>query len=143
MTITMRYRLLLVGLLLPVGSNARAADVPSWPRFRGPNGAGVSTDKNVPLKWSAKEGILWKTDLPGTGNGSPIIWGDRIFIQSATEKQRLLLCLSVDKGEIVWQQAVPGKDSKKHPKNSLASSTPATDGERIYAAFWDGDNLLL
>src|SRR5216684_1358368 len=57
-TITMCHRLLLVGLglLLSVGLDAGAADAPNWPRFRGPNGAGVSIDKNVPLKWGAKKG---------------------------------------------------------------------------------------
>jgi outer membrane protein assembly factor BamB len=144
-TIIMRTRHFSLGLclFLLVSVKALAAEPANWPRFRGPNGSGVSTDKNVPVKWSDKEGILWKAELPGAGNGSPIVWGDRIFIQSATEKQRLLLCLSADKGEIVWQQAVPGKFTKKHTKNSFASSTPATDGERVYAAFWDGDNLWL
>lgn len=136
---------LLLGFLPAAGSGAPAAKdaPPNWPRFRGPNGSGISTDKNVPIKWNAKEGILWQTELPGTGNSSPIIWGNRLFVESATDKQRLLLCLSVDKGEMLWQRALPGKEAKKHPKNSLASSTPTTDGERVYAAFWNGSNLLL
>jgi outer membrane protein assembly factor BamB len=146
----MHYRTTHLVLLLALSLLSQAPAAPTadratanWPRFRGPNGAGVSADKDVPQKWDGKENVLWKTTLPGEGNSSPIVWGDRLFIQSATDKQRLLLCVDVTSGEIIWQQAVPGKTSKKHPKNTLASSTPTTDGERVYAAFWDGSNLLL
>src|SRR6516165_4421894 len=146
----MHYRTTHLVLLLAFTLFSQAEAAPTtdkatanWPRFRGPNGVGVSADKDVPQKWDGKENVLWKTTLPGEGNSSPIVWGDRLFIQSATDKQRLLLCVDVTSGEIIWQQAVPGKTSKKHPKNTLASSTPTTDGERVYAAFWDGSNLLL
>jgi outer membrane protein assembly factor BamB len=136
----MRHKLAALAICLIVLSTAQAAN---WPRFRGPNGAGVSTDKDVPVKWSDKENVLWKADLPGEGHSSPIIWGDKLFIESSSEKQRLLLCISVGNGEIIWQQAINGTNAKKHQKNSLASSTPAADGERVYAAFWDGSNLFL
>jgi outer membrane protein assembly factor BamB len=121
---------------------AGAAD---WPRFRGPNGTGVSADKDVPIQWSEKEGILWKTPIPGHGNSSPIVWGDRLFIQSAADdgSQRWLFCLNAVSGEILWKQAAPGKSAHTHDKNTLASSTPATDGERVYCVFWDGKDLLL
>ncbi len=117
-----------------------------WPRFRGPNGTGVSTDKNVPVEWSDDQGVLWKKPIPGLGNSSPVVWGNRVFLQSATEdgKERLLLCLNVADGEVVWSQSVPGsKPLQKHGRNTLASSSPASDGERVYALFWDGRRLLL
>src|SRR5205807_2831553 len=88
--------------------------------------------------------VVWKTAVPGTGNSSPIIWGDRIFLESAPNpKERRLYCLSAADGKEIWSQPVSGKDARKHKKNSLASSTPATDGERVYAMFWDGRNLGL
>jgi outer membrane protein assembly factor BamB len=140
----MRHRLAALTLsLFFLGSLSGAAPAADWPRFRGPNGAGVTTDRDVPVKWSDKKNILWKADLPGTGNSSPIIWGDKLFVESASDKQRLLLCVDVKNGEIIWQQAINGSTTKKHPKNSFASSTPAADGERVYAAFWDGSNLFL
>src|SRR5205807_6798532 len=84
--------------------------------------------------------VVWKTAVPGTGNSSPIIWGDRIFLESAPNpKERRLYCLSAADGKEIWSQPVSGKDARKHKKNTLASSTPATDGERVYALFWDGD----
>jgi len=61
----------LCGLLTCAAADrAAAAD---WPRFRGPNGTGISADKDVPVQWSEKEGILWKTPIPGRGNSSPIV----------------------------------------------------------------------
>ena len=128
-------------VLLTVYGRTDAGD---WPRFRGPNGEGVATDKDVPVKWS-DENILWKTRIPGVGHSSPIIHGDRLFVQSASEdgKGRWLLCLDADKGNLLWKSPASGQSAKKHPLNSLASSTPATDGQRVYAVFWDGKNIHL
>jgi outer membrane protein assembly factor BamB len=122
-----------------------AANADNWPRFRGPNGTGVSADKDVPVQWSATEGVLWKTPIPGHGNSSPIIWGDRVFIQSsaADGSERWLFCLDAASGKILWKQSASGKAAHTHQKNTLASSTPATDGERVYTVFWDGKDLLL
>jgi outer membrane protein assembly factor BamB len=119
-----------------------AAD--NWPRFRGPNGTGVSADKDVPTKWD-EGGFLWKVALPGLGNSSPVVWGDRLFVQAAPRggKERQLVCLSASTGKLLWARSVKGRSAKIHNKNSLASSTPATDGERVYAAFWDGSDILL
>ena len=122
-----------------------AAPAADWPRFRGPNGTGVSTDQDVPVQWSDKDGVLWKVPIPGRGNSSPIVWGDRLFVQSAAEdgSERWLFCLNADSGEVIWKKTAPGAAAHTHPKNTLASSTPATDGERVYAVFWDGKGLLL
>ena len=116
----------------------------NWPRFRGPNGTGVSDDKDVPVGWSGKN-VLWKTALPGAGNSSPVVWGRRVFVQSATPdgKQRLLVCLGAADGKILWSRSAPGARARTHPRNTLASSTPATDGKRVYALFWDGKDLAL
>jgi outer membrane protein assembly factor BamB len=117
----------------------------NWPRFRGPNGAGIAADKDIPVQWSEQSGILWKVPLPGQGNSSPIVWGERLFVQtsSAAGRQRSLLCLSVKDGKVLWSRSMPAMKQHIHPKNSLASATPATDGERVYAAFWDGRDILL
>ncbi|HVS38380.1 MAG TPA: PQQ-binding-like beta-propeller repeat protein, partial [Gemmataceae bacterium] len=132
----------LCGLLS--AASAGAAD--DWPRFRGPNGTGVSADTDVPVQWSAAQGILWKVPVPGRGNSSPIIWGDKLFIQSsaADASERWLLCFNAVTGELLWKRPAPGGTfAKLNPNNSYASSTPATDGERVYAVFWDGKNLSL
>jgi outer membrane protein assembly factor BamB len=131
-----------LGGLLCTTAAAHAAD---WPRFRGPNGTGVAADKDVPVQFSDKDGVLWKVPIPGRANSSPIVWGDKLFIQSASEDgaERWLFCLNADSGEILWKKAAPGSAAHIHDKNTWASSTPATDGERVYAVFWDGKDLQL
>jgi outer membrane protein assembly factor BamB len=117
----------------------------NWSRFRGPNGTGVAVDKDVPVQFSAKEGLIWKVALPGVGNSSPIVWGKRIFMQAATkdQKERQLLCLDADTGKTLWTRTMPGVFVKFRQESSPASSTPATDGERVFVAFWDGNDILM
>lgn len=137
---TFRFWLTLV-VLLSTSGLLYAGD---WPRFRGPNGEGVATDKNVPVQWSEKN-FLWKTELPGVGHSSPIVHSGRLFLQSASEdgKERWLLCFDAVKGDLLWKAPASGQEAHIHPLNSLASSTPATDGERVYALFWDGKTIHL
>jgi outer membrane protein assembly factor BamB len=117
----------------------------NWARFRGPNGTGVSDDKNIPVEWNDRQGVLWKAALPGIGHSSPVVWGDRLFLESATPdgKQRMLLCLDVATGKVRWTNTVPGSKAVIHKKNTFASPTPATDGKRVYALIWDGRNIAL
>ncbi len=117
----------------------------NWPRFKGPNGTGISEDKGVPIQWTAKNGVLWRRAIPGKGNSSPVVWENRVFVQSASAdgKERLLLCLNASDGQVLWSRSVPGFVARTHPKNTLASSTPATDGEKVYAMFWDGRDISI
>lgn len=118
----------------------------NWPRFRGPNGTGVSADKDIPIHFDADKGILWKVPIPGVGNSSPIVWKDRLFLQSATadHKQRHLLCIDVADGKILWTRTISGVFFKFSQKGSSpASATPTTDGERVYAAQWDGKDIVM
>jgi len=121
-----------------------AAGAANWPRFRGPNGTGIADDKDIPVEWTDKD-IRWKVTLPGTGNSSPVVWGDRLFVQSARTDgtEHYLLCLNTADGKEIWRQTLTGKETRKNPKNTWASSTPATDGERVYAYFWDGAAVSL
>jgi outer membrane protein assembly factor BamB len=133
---------LTLGIPFFVGWGAAAS---SWPRFRGPNGTGVAADKGIPVHWDEKEGIIWKRELPGSGNSSPVIWGRKVFLQSSSDdgKERQLVCLDAADGRILWTRSVTASTDKKHSKNTYASSTPATDGQRVYALFWDGARILL
>ncbi|MBL9135040.1 MAG: PQQ-binding-like beta-propeller repeat protein [Verrucomicrobiales bacterium] len=129
---------LLVALCLGWVLQSNAED---WPRFRGPTGQGWSAEKDLPREWSADRGIVWKTPIPGEGWSSPIVWGDRVYVSTATEAntQCRLLCLDRATGKIVWNTAVVEiVPLRKESKNSYATPTPVTDGERIYVAFGDG-----
>src|SRR5262249_32411667 len=74
-------------LLLALGGGLLTPPVSAgnWPRFRGPNGTGVAADKDIPVSWT-KKNFLWKAALPGAGNSSMAVWGKRLFLQSATDK---------------------------------------------------------
>jgi outer membrane protein assembly factor BamB len=114
-----------------------------WPGWRGPRGDGSSAEKHAPVKWDASkdEGVAWKVEIPGEGHSSPIVLGQRVFISTAvTETQeRLLLCLDRDSGRELWRRTVLTSPlERKHRENSYASSTPATDGERVFITFLDG-----
>lgn len=138
----MNRRGLFVALFL-LASPALAAAA-NWPRFQGPNGSGTANEKNIPVAWTPAD-FAWKVPLPGHGRSSPIVWDDRVFLQSASEDgtKRFLLCLSLADGKQLWATEVPGARAPTNKKNSLASSTPATDGERVYALFWDGKRVAL
>ena len=117
-----------------------------WPCWRGPRLDGTSLETAVPLHWSATSNVRWKTELPGAGHASPIVWSNRVFTVSALEgsQDRVLLCLDRDTGKILWQRTVlQAPPEKKHNLNSFASSTPATDGELVYVAFLDKTQMLV
>jgi outer membrane protein assembly factor BamB len=132
-------------LFLAAGWLAGSAPASNWDRFRGPNGTGTADDKDVPVTFGPKDNLLWKVPLPGTGNSSPVVWGQHLFVQAAGEdgKSRTLLCLDTADGKTRWQRTIPGVPAKIHPQSSFASSTPATDGRAVYVAFWDGKNIVL
>jgi outer membrane protein assembly factor BamB len=132
-------------LFLALAGIVGTAVAGNWERFRGPNGTGVVDDKDVPLTFSEKENLLWKVPVPGVGNSSPVVWGSSLFIQSASKdgKERTLLCLDTADGKTRWQKTIPGSFVKIRPDSSLASSTPATDGEAVYVSFWDGKDIIL
>jgi len=110
----------------------------TWPRFRGPNGSGISTARAMPSTWTADH-YLWRIELPGVGFSSPVVWDDRVYVTSGDEKDGTQIVRSVDarSGETVWQRRFAADAYKKHHLNSYATSTPALDAERIYVT-WGG-----
>ncbi|REJ65470.1 MAG: hypothetical protein DWQ31_17955 [Planctomycetota bacterium] len=114
-------------------SAANLAEAQSWPRFRGPNGAGQSDATTIPVKWSEAD-YNWVVDLEGSGHSSPVVWGDRLVIttgdtQTAT---RRISCRSTLDGKELWGKSFKTQPHRLHRKNSYASSTPALDGQRAY-----------
>src|ERR1051326_2402092 len=105
MALMIRVKLLQLAALLWLGDVVWAENWPSW---RGPRGDGTSLETQVPLHWSARSNVVWKSSLPGTGHASPIVFGDRVFTVSALAEtqERLLLCLDRDSGKTLWAKAV-------------------------------------
>jgi len=113
----------------------------NWPGFRGPTRQGISQEKDVPTQWSQTSNVLWKTLVPGNGWSSPIVSGDRVFVTTATQEgvSFRLVCLDRRTGSIVWdKQVLQQEPGHKSPQNSYASSTPVTDGQRVYVLAFDG-----
>ncbi len=125
-----------------------------WPRFRGPTGMGLTGLKELPTKWSSKENIAWRSPIPGKGNSSPVVWGDRIFVTSSSEdgKVRTMTCFALADGKKLWSADAPTTppEARVREKNGFASATPVVDGERVIAFFgsvglvcWDLDGKQL
>lgn len=123
---------------------ALCATEPEWSGWRGPLQNGHASDASLPIKWGP-ESVVWEVSLPGKGQSSPVVAGDRIFLTSALEsgRERLLMCLSRKDGKVLWSDAVwTGDPEPSHNMNGWASSTCVTDGERVYAFFGKGGGLL-
>lgn len=120
------------------------AHADNWSRFRGPNGTGIAHDQNLP-DMITEEHISWVKDLPGMGHAAPVIWGNKLFVTSATEGglTRSLYCLDAATGDEQWVRTIEMNRSHKHQKSSWASSTPTTDGELVYVSFADKEQYRL
>jgi len=129
-----------------------------WPSFRGPQASGIADGQNPPIQWNVETGhnVLWKTPIPGLGHSSPVVWNDRIFLTTAisdnpdsvfvpgldgtidrrTDRSRhewRVYAIDRGTGEVAWmRQPTSGPPAiQRHPKNSYATATPATDGEHV------------
>ena len=140
-----KWVLLIVGLLGVAGAD--------WPRFRGPAGDGKA-EEGLPLKWSATEGVAWKKEMPGPGASSPIVWQNKVFLtcysgygldpKQAGDMEQLkrhAICMNAENGETLWAKEIPADlpETKYQgtyiTTHGYASSTPVTDGERVYFFF--------
>jgi outer membrane protein assembly factor BamB len=132
----------------------------NWPQFRGTT-AGVSDDAKLPAEWSPTKNVAWVVDVPGRGWSSPVVWGNRVFLTSVVKEGNYeearkglyfggerakpadvvhhwrVYCFDLMTGKKVWEQEVGSAkpDRGIHIKNTYASETPVTDGERLYAYF--------
>ena len=134
-----RVKRICLGLSLSLGALGLRAE--NWPEFRGPDRQGHSAEKNLPQKWSQRENIRWKVAIPGDSWSTPIVWGDRVFLTTATDKGESCRIVSLDAGtgKVLWDKEVfRQKPRKKETRNSYATPSPVTDGERVYAVYSDG-----
>ena len=122
-----------VHMIVPAGEAAGY-----WPRWRGPSGQGWVADGEYPDTWSVTDNVIWKVPLPGSGNSSPIIWDNYIFLTTAYEKgkRRSILAFQRSDGRLLWECFAPNAAPEQaHFKNGHASATPATDGRYVYTYF--------
>ena len=134
----------LVVLIATVGvaSPAAASDGNSpanstWGQWRGPQGTGISDDNDLPIEWDDSN-VVWTTELEGRGQSSPIAWGDRIFLTTASNQGRdcAVVCIDLNSGQRLWNQKVVNDPPEKiHRMNTWATPTCACDGQSVVASF--------
>jgi len=119
---------------------------PAWPAFLGQGASEVKAD-SLPLNWSPEKNIAWQAELPGFGQSSPVIWGERVFLTAVEGPDKDIchvLALNLSDGKIQWKHSF---DSSDKVKNSLyvcrAAPTPVTDGKHVFAFFESGDVVAL
>jgi outer membrane protein assembly factor BamB len=153
-------RILVFAMLL-----AMTAEAENWPQWRGPSADGISTETDVPTRWSATENVLWKAPLHGLGTSTPIVWRERIFVTSqlgdgpvvgssrdfegaeAAKKTGTSSSVSFfvhafarQDGKLLWERSFVADEElpEVHRKHNLASPSCVTEGERVYAWFGTG-----
>jgi outer membrane protein assembly factor BamB len=153
-----RFTLTLISLTL----TAVSVNAQNWPQFRGPSASGVVEGSTAAVQWNAEksENIRWKTNIPGLGHSSPVVWGNKVFISTAVtsgakdetryglygdvapvkdDPKHTWKVYALDKntGKILWERvAYEGVPKvKRHPKSTHADSTPVTDGKYLVVLF--------
>ncbi|HEV2861595.1 MAG TPA: PQQ-binding-like beta-propeller repeat protein [Pyrinomonadaceae bacterium] len=111
--------------LLPAAASA------NWPQWRGPSLNGVSEEKNLPVKWSATENVVWKLPVPDRSGSTPIVWGERVFLNIAEGDELALWCVDRAKGSVVWKRKLGGGNMMMR-KHNMASPSPVTDGKSVW-----------
>ncbi|MCU0709899.1 MAG: PQQ-binding-like beta-propeller repeat protein [Pirellula sp.] len=118
-----------------------------WPWWRGPMRNGIAIDQDIPIEFGEKRSLQWQCELPGRSHGSPIVVGQRVFLPVADEKDSTHSVIAVDRtnGKVLWRTEVNrgGFPTKNHPKNTEASPTLASDGERLFGCFFHHDAIHL
>lgn len=126
---------LTLAVLLGISGLANASQ---WPTWRGPTADGIVPAGSYPTSWTNEKNIAWKTALPSGGNSTPIVWNQRVFLTSSSEKgaKRALMCFDRTDGKLLWQNVMTYDEKEPtHDTNPYCSASPVTDGERIICSF--------
>jgi len=129
-----------------ITSNHVTADE-NWPSYRGSSESGHVTSARLPLHWNEQENVVWKTAVEGKAWSSPVIWGERIFLTSASEDGSRLsfVCINKKTGEVLYKKLLHSVALPQycHPFNSYASPSPVAEAGRVYVSFGSPYNACL
>lgn len=132
----------LAALFVPMAASAE-----NWPGWRGPHNLGISTEKDLPLQWSASKNVCWKAPIPGAGVSCPVVWNDFIFLTGSDGRlnDRLhIFCFHRRDGRQLWHTRLFGTaPTDLYPPGGMAVPTGCTDGQYFYALFGTGDLVCL
>lgn len=119
----------------------------NWPGWRGPTGMGISSEKNLPVRWSAKDNVRWKVPVPGAGVSAPVVWGEHVFLTASDGRlnDRLhVYAFNRSDGKQLWHTKLFGTaPTDLFAPGGMAVPTPITDGKRLYVLFGTGDLFSL
>jgi outer membrane protein assembly factor BamB len=118
-------------VLLLLSAAVAAPSAENWPQWRGPLLNGQSGEKNLPVRWSAKENIAWKLPLPAWSGSTPIVWGDYIFLNVADGRELHLWAVDRNRGAALWKRPLGGGDTRMMKQN-MSSPSPVTDGRGVW-----------
>ena len=110
----------------------------NWPSWRGPLGTGISSDARLPLVWDDERNVRWRAPLPDRGNSTPGVWGGRVFVTQAVQKEnrRAVMCFDRADGRLLWQAGVTYTEREPtNGQNPYCAASPATDGKRVVAYY--------
>lgn len=128
----MRFRSLTVfAIMLVTAIPALAVLADNWPQWRGPALNGVSSEKNLPVKWNQQENITWKLAVPDRSGSTPIIWNNHIFLNVADGNDLYLWCVDRNKGSVIWKKLL-GSGNHMMRKQNMSSPSPVTDGRNVW-----------
>jgi outer membrane protein assembly factor BamB len=122
-------RSLAVATCVVMGSMDVSAE--NWPQWRGPSLNGISAETNLPVKWTTTENIAWKLPLPAWSGSTPIVWGDRIFLNVAENGSLFLWAVDRTKGEAIWKRHLSDGDHRERKQN-MSTPSPVTDGTSVW-----------
>ena len=107
------------------------AHAENWPQWRGPNLNGLSGEKNLPVRWTPEENVVWKLALPGVSGSTPIVWRDHIFLNVGDGDNIEFWCVDRKKGTVLWKKPL-GAGNVKMRKHNMSSPSPVTDGRSVF-----------
>ena len=109
-----------------------------WPQWRGPDLTGSSPERGLPVRWSAQENVAFKLPLPAGGASTPIVAGDRVFLNVADGETVHLWCVDRRSGAVKWKRPLGSGAGHAHRKHNMATPSPVSDGARVYALTGNG-----
>jgi outer membrane protein assembly factor BamB len=103
----------------------------NWPQWRGASLDGVSRETDLPVRWTREENIAWKLPLPTKSGATPIVWGDKIFLNVADKQDLWLWCVERGHGTVLWKKHIAAGNFEINKQN-MSSPSPVTDGANVY-----------
>lgn len=136
---SLRFRLIALFALTITSASVCSGALKHWSQYRGPNGNGHSDASGLPVKFGEKQGVQWKTPIPGKAWSSPVVWGDQVWLTTAPEhgKQMFAVGVDINTGKVIHNVLVFENENPQfcHSNNSYATPTPVVEEGRVYVHF--------